>query len=164
MSILDGQSETDMINPISIVDGHGKSLTEELEVQNFRLDSLITAQLPEGFILMKTSTFTVKNRAGLLRACQLRIYGSTRLSQPLDETSVVELLFPEHNTGCQRTIDYYDQTGWLFAERTIWHSPSMAVYAPYQAFPVKWLSRTHLLNPMHPQDFLVDLILDPTKC
>ena len=96
-----------MIGPISIVNGQGKSLTEELEIQNFRLDSLITAQLPDGFILIKTSTFTVKNREGLLRACQLRIYGASRLSQPLDETSVVELMFPEHNTSCQRTIDYY---------------------------------------------------------
>ena len=156
----DSQSVFKMLAPASSYDSSPGSAAEEMKVQNLRLDSLVLARLPEEFIVVKTSTFAIKNHVGLTRSCKLRVYGPTQLAGPLDETSIIELLFPENNLCCNRTIDYHDRAGWLFAERTIWHSPSMGVFAPYQVYPVKWLSRVTLRNPRHPHDYLVDIILD----
>ena len=44
-----------MLDPINITNSDGKSLTEELNIQNYRLDSLITAQKPETYVVIKTS-------------------------------------------------------------------------------------------------------------
>lgn len=142
-----------------MVDGTGLNLTDELEHQNYRLDCYFKEHMPQCYQLMKDSICSVPSLNHFPRSCAVKIYGPMKLVETIDDTSIIDFMFPIHDTNCTETMSFRNETGWQFAEAVNWLSPSMAIYTPNYMYPVHWLSRVSLYNALHEQDYLLTVIL-----
>ena len=143
-----------------------ETLSQELAWQQTQVASFLQERLDRTYSMAKQSQFTVPNAEGAPRLCQMQIYSTQTHMDPLDESSLIELLFPKKLINC-KTVDFIETTahfgqdpGWLFAEMAHWNRPSMAIFTNYEAFPLKWLARIQWHNPLAEFDYQIYAVLD----
>ena len=114
-------------------------------------------------VLIKASTFYVnRDLDDSPSTCKLMIYGTRPLIGPLDDSSVVSLLFPQNSRNTTTIKSYYDNDEWSefsFAELTEYHQPSMAIYSDDVALEIAWIGRVYYHNPQHTYDYQVHVAL-----
>lgn len=142
-----------------VVDGSRLNNTDELELQDYHLENFFQEHMPPSHQLIKSTICSVPSQNHYPRSCLVQVFGPRKLTDSLDDTSIIDFMFPEHKDSCTGTNTFCNETGWRFAEANNWLSPSMAVYTKNYAYPVHWLSRVSLYNPLHQHDYLLTIVL-----
>ena len=146
---------------------HEKSLEAEVLMQEQMVVDSIACNLSSTPVRIKASTFFIHRGLGLNESpstCKMTIYGTRPLVGPFDESSVVNLLFPQNIRNTRSIKSYFDNNKWSqvsFAELTEYRQPSMAIYSEHTALEISWIGRIYYRNPQHAYDYQVHVALAP---
>lgn len=146
---------------------HEQLLEAEALMQEQMVVDSIACNLSSTPTRIKASTFFVNRCLGRNESpstCKMIIYGTHPLVGPFDESSVVNLLFPQSARNTNSVKSYFDNDKWSkvsFAELTEYHHPSMAIDSEHTALEISWIGRIYYRNPQHAYDYQVHVALAP---
>ena len=140
----------------------GDSLITELNGQNHCIKQYVDSKCVEQGVKVKSAEFYISS--GLRsspKKCLLNVYAANILEGPLDDTDVIQCLFPLQISSItldELTTKFIDDHS-VFADMIEFQNPSMAIYRDGQPLEIAWIARIELFNPMHAYDYEVHVSL-----
>ena len=110
-------------------------------------------------VLTKRTEFYILDDLFQTQFCKMSVYSEGVVPGPLNESAIINLLFPLPSENQSVHTQMSDPNHVVFANILEWSNPSMAIFANTEMYPLKWLARVEHLNPFSEYDFSVYAML-----